>query len=479
MTKNKSVFTKPISIILSLIIVITSLSSAAVFTTSAAQTEGVISFDESFYLKNKDACDKVADGIKNLEQHIDISDCKLSTGDVSELMYVVTYRNPGLFYVTGACSYYISGNYATVIVPKYSYSTSEIEEKQQTLDSVIDKYLALVDNSMSDFQKAVILHDELVLRTEYAYDPSMYNILTEGKGQCIAYAFAYARLLSLVGIDSEIISSAKMNHAWLKVKIDGEYYNVDPTWDDPIADKPGHVQHTYFLYSDEAFQSGTNFSAHTDYESYYPATSKKYDNYDMLHRLNTRLCYSDGTFFAIDNKYKSEYEKCMIKYDETNDSATVVNKFNARWSAGGTSYWVGGYMSLDECDKILYCNTDNKIYYYDIKTGELNEYTTDAELNGKCYGLLIKDNQVYAVIADNPNTTASLVLAGDCIKREPDVILGDVNGDGVLTIADATLIQKYLANIVSLDSKQLAAADVNQDGTIDVIDVTKIQMSLV
>lgn len=90
-----------------------------------------------------------------------------------------------------------------------------------------------------------------------------------------------------------------------------------------------------------------------------------------------------------------------------------------------------------------------------------------------------KDNQVYAVIADNPNTTASLVLAGDCIKREPDVILGDVNGDGVLTIADATLIQKYLANIVSLDSKQLAAADVNQDGTIDVIDVTKIQMSLV
>ena len=88
MTKNKSVFTKPISIILSLMIVITSLSSAAVFTTSAAQTEGVISFDESFYLKNKDACDKVADGIKNLEQHIDISDCKLSTGDVSELMYV-------------------------------------------------------------------------------------------------------------------------------------------------------------------------------------------------------------------------------------------------------------------------------------------------------------------------------------------------------------------------------------------------------
>ncbi|HCB96542.1 MAG TPA: hypothetical protein DEP65_13820 [Ruminococcus sp.] len=58
-------------------------------------------------------------------------------------------------------------------------------------------------------------------------------------------------------------------------------------------------------------------------------------------------------------------------------------------------------------------------------------------------------------------------------------MLGDVNGDGVLTIADATLIQKYLANIVSLDSKQLAAADVNQDGTIDVIDVTKIQMSLV
>lgn len=479
MTKRNSKFTKSISIILSLIIIITSLSYAAVFTTSAAQKEGVISFDESFYQRNKGACNKVAEGIKNLDEKIDISQYHLSTSDVGELMRIVTYCNPELFYISGACSYYINGNYATIIVPEYLYSKSEIDKKQQTLNSVVDKYLALVDNSMSDFQKAVILHDELVLRTKYAYDPSMYNLLTEGKGQCIAYALAYARLLSLVGVDSEIISSEKMNHAWLKVKIDGEYYNVDPTWDDPVEDKPGHVQHTYFLHSDEAFQSGTNFSAHTDYDSYYQATSKKYDSYDMLHRINTRLCYSDGTFFAIDNKYKSEYEKCMIKYDETNDSATVVNRFNARWSAGGSSYWAGGYMSLDECDKILYCNTDNKIYYYDIKTGELNEYTTDAELNGKCYGLLIQDNQVYAVIADNPNTTANLVLAGDCIKREPDVILGDVNGDGIVTIIDATLIQKYLASIISFDAEQIAAADTNQDGVIDVIDVTKIQMSLV
>lgn len=479
MTKRNSKFTKSISIILSLIIVITSLSSAAVFTTSAAQNKGVISFDESFYQSNKGACDKVAEGIKNLDEEIDISQYHLSTNDVGELMYIVTYRYPELFYITGACSYYINGNYATIIIPQYLYSKNEIEEKQQTLDSVVDKYLALVDSSMSDFQKAVILHDELVLKTEYAYDPSMYNLLTEGKGQCIAYALAYARLLALVGIDSEVVSSSKMNHAWLKVKIDGEYYNVDPTWDDPIADRPGHASHAYFLYSDEAFQAGVKCSAHTDYESYYPATSKKYDNYDMLHRINTRLCYSDGTFFAIDNSYNSDYEKCMIKYDETNDSATIVNRFNARWSAGGNSYWVGGYMSLDECDKILYCNTDNKIYYYDIKTGELNEYTTDAELNGKCYGLLIKDNQVYAVIADNPNTTASLVLAGDCIKREPEVVNGDVNGDGVVTIADATLIQKYLANIISFSAEQIAAADTNRNGTIDVTDVTKIQMSLV
>lgn len=59
-----------------------------------------------------------------------------------------------------------------------------------------------------------------------------------------------------------------------------------------------------------------------------------------------------------------------------------------------------------------------------------------------------------------------------------DVALGDVNGDGDVTIDDVTLIQKYLASMVELDSEQLAAADVTGDNDISIDDVTAIQKYL-
>lgn len=55
------------------------------------------------------------------------------------------------------------------------------------------------------------------------------------------------------------------------------------------------------------------------------------------------------------------------------------------------------------------------------------------------------------------------------------VILGDVNLDGTVKVADATLLGKYLADIVTLDGRQLLAADANRDNYVDVNDVRAIQ----
>ena len=59
-------------------------------------------------------------------------------------------------------------------------------------------------------------------------------------------------------------------------------------------------------------------------------------------------------------------------------------------------------------------------------------------------------------------------------------LLGDVNLDGVVTIDDATLVQKYLAGISELDDPlQLLAADVDSSGEITIDDSTRIQKYLV
>ncbi|MEE1219285.1 MAG: dockerin type I repeat-containing protein [Ruminococcus sp.] len=56
--------------------------------------------------------------------------------------------------------------------------------------------------------------------------------------------------------------------------------------------------------------------------------------------------------------------------------------------------------------------------------------------------------------------------------------VGDVNLDGDLTIQDATLLQRYQAEIVAFDDTQLALADFDGDGSITVNDVTAIQRKL-
>lgn len=61
---------------------------------------------------------------------------------------------------------------------------------------------------------------------------------------------------------------------------------------------------------------------------------------------------------------------------------------------------------------------------------------------------------------------------------DKSVLLGDVNGDGKITIADATAIQKHLAKLTELSVEQLINADTNSDGKITITDATRIQKYL-
>ncbi len=57
-------------------------------------------------------------------------------------------------------------------------------------------------------------------------------------------------------------------------------------------------------------------------------------------------------------------------------------------------------------------------------------------------------------------------------------LYGDVNGDGVISKADATMIQQYSVMLIELDNIQKIAADVTGDGIVNINDVTEVQMLL-
>lgn len=114
-------------------------------------------------------------------------------------------------------------------------------------------------------EKLRALHDFLVRTCQYdidtanradirdgASDPfTAYGALIDGKAVCAGYARAYVMLCRSAGLDAIYIGDAEMNHSWNAVRLDGETYFIDCTFDDPLPDRGEYVEDTFFLLTAE------------------------------------------------------------------------------------------------------------------------------------------------------------------------------------------------------------------------------------
>ena len=67
---------------------------------------------------------------------------------------------------------------------------------------------------------------------------------------------------------------------------------------------------------------------------------------------------------------------------------------------------------------------------------------------------------------------------GTVIVEEPKTVRGDADGDGKITVIDATCIQRSLAGIPGSNEPDNRASDVDGDGRMTVVDATCIQRFL-
>ena len=106
-----------------------------------------------------------------------------------------------------------------------------------SVDAELDEILSQINSTMSDEQKALVIHDYLVYEYEYDYDNLTAGTLPEDSyrsgglimnrtGVCQAYAYAFYYLMSKFNIECYVTSSDSMNHAWNIIKIQDAYYHV-------------------------------------------------------------------------------------------------------------------------------------------------------------------------------------------------------------------------------------------------------------
>ncbi len=183
----------------------------------------------------------------------------------------------------------------------------------------------------TEYAKAVWLHDWLI--DQMKYDSSLKwssaeSAFTKGLGTCQSYESAYSSLLTKAGIENAETRDTTDGHTWNAVKLDGEWYQIDATWDDSDNNWYGFDQrHLYFGLTDELMAI-----AHPGHTSIYQAdgygqrsTSLK-DNYFI--RSGEADQWADKYAERIQSHLDDLEESFMIGVDNANDPPSIRNIIN-------------------------------------------------------------------------------------------------------------------------------------------------------
>lgn len=185
-----------------------------------------------------------------------LEDVALISNDQKFLAEINNFVHPYNSYSTIKTLYDDTGK-ITIVIDKL-YSDEDIDKIDKDIDIWINEY---VRANMNDKDKIKAMHDAIINRTKYdkvradtnnsKYDSARINgVLYDHYAICSGYTDMMAVVLSKLGIPNYKIASEE--HVWNAVYLDGKWYHLDLTWDDPLTSSGKNmVLHDYFLITDK------------------------------------------------------------------------------------------------------------------------------------------------------------------------------------------------------------------------------------
>ena len=262
--------------------------------------------------------DDIVSGVEGLRYKICDEDA-YTIEQWTKIYGMVYNQEPRLFYMD-----------EKVKVGKLFYTTKSeevINQMQKDIDATVNKLVSEAAGKSSTFEKLKVFHDYLVLNSTFefgdgnqSYNSSIYNAFGSGEPQgniqCNGYAKSMKYLCDQSGIVSMVVTGESMegaSHAWNVVDVDGQWYNIDCTWDDPRMENPlyANIRYNYFLVPDKWIHNvtHTHINQHKlssgNYITYFtpPACTETSQNYF----IKSGYVYND--FDSADAAIKAEVKK--------------------------------------------------------------------------------------------------------------------------------------------------------------------------
>ncbi len=215
-----------------------------------------MSANKTYYyqLLNKEeqqAYHSIRKGLENLETSFPVP--RLDGKQLGDIYFMVRLDHPEIFYtVTFKYRYYPDSAFVELI-PEYLFQKKQIKEHIQAMESRIRKLVRQADN-LDERGKEQYIHDFVMDNIHYdklkkPYSHEIIGSLGHGVGVCEGISKTVKILCDAMGIWCIIaISEAnpekkiKYRHAWNIIKIGGQYYHLDATFDNSLSNPAGTVQ---------------------------------------------------------------------------------------------------------------------------------------------------------------------------------------------------------------------------------------------
>ena len=279
----------------------------------------------------------------------------------------------------------------------------------------------------SEYEMALYLHDWLLDQLEYDNSlkwSSAESALTRGLGTCQAYESAYAKLLSAAGIENAETRDTYDGHTWNAVKLDGEWYQVDCTWDDTSDNFYADLdqRHLYFCLTDELMAI-----AHPGHGKIYTSDNYATRSNSLMNNYYVRNGKADewaGKYVERIQKHLDAREE-SFSIDADNQSfppsisgiqnGIIVYAMNQReWKAGDAK------AKLTAASNVTTTSSNKWTAKYDFKTEYQSEPSNPKQI--------VPDGE-YA-IANAGSATAVLDISGCSSENGANAQLWKRNGSG-------------------------------------------------
>ena len=175
-----------------------------------------------------------------------------------------------------------------------SNSAEDVFVAENNLKNVLNSIISQLEGN--DYNKVAAIHNFLIDSIEYdstlensEISHTLYGALINRLAVCDGYAKAFKYILDNIGIScvevcgiAQNSSGSTESHAWNDVYVDGNWYAVDVTWDDPIiiggnGKLTNDLRYNYFLKGSDEFYTTHQEDGFivSNGEFYYPNINSK------------------------------------------------------------------------------------------------------------------------------------------------------------------------------------------------------------